>query len=94
MDKTQTDKVLQTQTDKVLQTQTDKVPQTQTEKVPQTGEPSKNFEQPLETTENTQKRKDSERKALYVAMTRTYRNLYVMYSGDLPFPLSNESLSA
>lgn len=36
-----------------------------------------------------EKRKDSERKALYVAMTRTYRNLYVMYSGDLPFPLSN-----
>ncbi len=28
------------------------------------------------------------RKALYVAMTRTYRNLYVMYSGSLPFPLS------
>ena len=31
---------------------------------------------------------DSGRKALYVAMTRTYRNLYVMYSGTLPFPLS------
>lgn len=30
----------------------------------------------------------SERKALYVAMTRTYRDLYVMYSGSLPFPLS------
>lgn len=32
---------------------------------------------------------DSDRKALYVAMTRTYRNLFVMYSGNLPFPLSN-----
>ena len=32
--------------------------------------------------------KESDRKALYVAMTRTYRNLYVMYSGNLPFPLS------
>lgn len=30
----------------------------------------------------------SERKALYVAMTRTYRNLYVMYSTALPHPLS------
>lgn len=29
----------------------------------------------------------SEQKALYVAMTRTYRNLYVMYSGTLPEPL-------
>ena len=35
-----------------------------------------------------EKTEDSERKALYVAMTRTYRNLYVMYSGNLPFPLS------
>lgn len=35
-----------------------------------------------------EKTEDSERKALYVAMTRTYRNLYVMYSGDLPVPLS------
>lgn len=35
-----------------------------------------------------EKRDDSERKALYVAMTRTYRNLFVMYSGSLPFPLS------
>lgn len=26
----------------------------------------------------------SKRKALYVAMTRTYRNLYMMYSGNLP----------
>jgi len=33
-------------------------------------------------------RMESEQKALYVAMTRTYRNLYVMYSGELPFPLS------
>lgn len=31
---------------------------------------------------------ESERKSLYVAMTRTYRNLYVMYSGNLPSPLS------
>ncbi len=31
---------------------------------------------------------ESGRKALYVAMTRTYRNLYVMYSGCLPSPLS------
>ena len=29
------------------------------------------------------------RKALYVAMTRTYRNLYVMYTGKLGAPLSN-----
>lgn len=28
------------------------------------------------------------RKALYVAMTRTYRNLYVMYTGELGMPLS------
>ncbi|MBQ9312622.1 MAG: AAA family ATPase [Bacteroidales bacterium] len=34
-------------------------------------------------------RKISEQKALYVAMTRTYRYLYVMYSGVLPYPLSN-----
>ena len=27
---------------------------------------------------------DCNRKALYVAMTRTYKDLYVMYSGDLP----------
>ena len=31
--------------------------------------------------------RDSDRKALYVAMTRTYRYLYVMYSGSLPKPL-------
>ncbi len=30
---------------------------------------------------------ESDRKALYVAMTRTYRYLYVMYSGSLPTPL-------
>ena len=30
----------------------------------------------------------SHQKALYVAMTRTYRNLYVMYSCQLPSPLS------
>ena len=35
-----------------------------------------------------EKRKVSELKAFYVAMTRTYRNLYVMFSGNLPFPLS------
>lgn len=35
-----------------------------------------------------EKTEDSERKALYVAMTRTYCNLYVMYSGNLPFPLT------
>ena len=29
------------------------------------------------------------RKSLYVAMTRTYRGLYIMYSGILPKPLSN-----
>lgn len=32
---------------------------------------------------------ESDRKALYVAMTRTYRNLYVIYSSMLPSPLSN-----
>ena len=32
---------------------------------------------------------ESDRKALYVAMTRTYRNLYVMYSSILPSPLNN-----
>lgn len=32
--------------------------------------------------------KISEQKALYVAMTRTYRDLYVMYTGSLPAPLS------
>lgn len=31
----------------------------------------------------------SSRKALYVAMTRTYRYLYIMYSDFLPAPLSN-----
>ncbi|MBC8601648.1 AAA family ATPase [Parabacteroides acidifaciens] len=33
----------------------------------------------------------SQRKSLYVAMTRTYRNLYIMYSGLLPKPLSDIS---
>lgn len=33
---------------------------------------------------------DDSRKALYVAMTRTYRNLYIMYSGySMPSPLSS-----
>lgn len=31
---------------------------------------------------------ESDQKSLYVAMTRTYRYLYVMYSGSLPSPLS------
>lgn len=30
----------------------------------------------------------SKQKSLYVALTRTYRNLYVLYSGNLPTPLS------
>lgn len=34
----------------------------------------------------------SDRKALYVAMTRTYRYLYVMYSGGKPAVISRESL--
>lgn len=34
---------------------------------------------------------NSHRKALYVAMTRTYRYLYVMYSGILPEPVSDIS---
>ncbi len=33
-------------------------------------------------------RRISEQKALYVAMTRTYRYLYIMYSGILPEPLN------
>lgn len=32
--------------------------------------------------------RDTSQKALYVAMTRTYRNLYVLFSGQLPAPLS------
>lgn len=32
---------------------------------------------------------EKDRKALYVAMTRTYRNLYVLYTGNLPAPLSS-----
>ena len=35
-----------------------------------------------------EQRDEAWQKALYVAMTRTYRNLYVMYSGSLPYPLS------
>ena len=31
-------------------------------------------------------RRVSEQKAIYVAMTRTYRYLYIMYSGYLPYP--------
>lgn len=31
--------------------------------------------------------RESDSKALYVAMTRTYRNLYIMYSSRLPEPL-------
>ena len=34
-------------------------------------------------------RNTDERKALYVAMTRTYRNLYILYEGVLQYPLSN-----
>ena len=34
-----------------------------------------------------------DRKKLYVAMTRTYRYLYVMYSGSLPAPLLNVDTS-
>jgi superfamily I DNA/RNA helicase len=30
----------------------------------------------------------SELKRLYVALTRTYRNLYILYSGDMPTPLN------
>ena len=33
-------------------------------------------------------KRESEQKALYVAMTRTYRNLYIMYSNNLPAPLN------
>lgn len=36
---------------------------------------------------------ESDRKALYVAMTRTYRYLYVMYSGSLPTPLKNVDMN-
>lgn len=31
---------------------------------------------------------EDKRKALYVAATRTYKDLYIMYSGELPTPLS------
>lgn len=37
---------------------------------------------------NNDDKRISEQKALYVAMTRTYRDLYVMYSGVLPEPLN------
>lgn len=37
-------------------------------------------------------RRDTDRRSLYVALTRTSRNLYVLYSGQLPDPLSNERL--
>lgn len=33
--------------------------------------------------------RSSDSKALYVAMTRTYRYLYIMYSGQLPKPLND-----
>ncbi len=36
----------------------------------------------------------SQRRALYVAMTRTCRNLFIMYSGDLPSHLAPEVLPA
>ena len=39
--------------------------------------------------ENFDDEEISDRKALYVAMTRTYRNLYILYTGYLPSPLSN-----
>lgn len=34
-------------------------------------------------------RNTDEKKALYVAMTRTYRNLYVLYDGKLQEPLKS-----
>ena len=34
-------------------------------------------------------RNTDEKKALYVAMTRTYRNLYILYEDTLLYPLSN-----
>lgn len=37
----------------------------------------------------TEASEEGPRKALYVAMTRTYRDLYIMYNGFLPKPLSN-----
>ena len=39
--------------------------------------------------ESYSEEKDINHKALYVAMTRTYRNLYVMYSGRFPMVFSN-----
>lgn len=35
---------------------------------------------------------DSNRKSLYVAMTRTYKNLYMMYSGYLPKTIINANI--
>lgn len=35
---------------------------------------------------NVQPTEGSDQKALYVAMTRSYRNLYILYSDDFPFP--------
>lgn len=37
----------------------------------------------------SEERKISEQKALYVAITRSYRYLYIMYSGVLPAPLNS-----
>lgn len=39
--------------------------------------------------ENFDGTEKSDRKALYVAMTRTYRYLYLMYTGYLPSPISD-----
>lgn len=39
--------------------------------------------------ENFDGTEESDRKALYVAMTRTYRYLYLMYTGYLPSPISD-----
>jgi len=43
----------------------------------------------LEDFEDDESHDHAHRKALYVAMTRTYRNLYMMYSGRTENPLSN-----
>lgn len=42
----------------------------------------------IENFEEVDEHRNSSRKALYVAMTRTYRYLYVMYTDCLPSPLS------
>lgn len=44
---------------------------------------------PLSQLSNDKNRSISEQKAIYVAMTRTYRNLFIMYSGCLTYPISN-----